>query len=71
MVASILTGLRREQTGALAKEAPAARKTGRLAALCVIAFSMMAEILSASRIARGRAKGLFGRWALIASVNVV
>lgn len=73
VVASVLTGLLRGQSGALAKEAQAAWRTGRLAVLSVIAFSMMAEILSASRIASGLAEGLyhlFGRWALILTPQI-
>lgn len=73
VVAAVLTGLLRGQAGALAKEAQAAWTTGRLAVLSVIAFSMMAEILSESRIASGLAEGLyhlFGRWALILTPQI-
>src|SRR4029078_692242 len=46
----------------------AAWKTGRLAVLTIILFSMMAEVLSGSGIAGGLAAGMFtgfGRWAVI------
>ena len=40
-------------------EIKAVWKTGRLAVLTIIIFSMMAELLSASGIADGLARGLF------------
>lgn len=73
VLAAVLTGLLRGHIHALSEEAHAAWKTGRLAVLTVIAFSMMAEILSGSQIAAGLAEGMFhafGRWAVVLSPQI-
>lgn len=67
-IAAILTGLLTGQARALPGEMRTAWRTGRLAALSVVVFSMMAELLSGSGIAAGLAQGLFqslGRWAVV------
>lgn len=68
VVAAILTGLLRGHRSAFPAEIKAAWKTGRLAVLTIITFSMMAELLSGSGIAEGLASGLFsafGRWSIV------
>jgi lactate permease len=68
VIAAILTGVLRGHTAAFPSEIKAVWKTGRLAVLTIIIFSMMAEVLSASGIADGLARGLFaalGRWAIV------
>lgn len=68
VVGAILTGLLRGHTSAFGAEIRAAWKTGRLAVLTVITFSMMAELLSGSGIAKGLAEGMFaalGAWAVV------
>ncbi|MEJ5022977.1 L-lactate permease [Ochrobactrum vermis] len=71
--AAVLTGILRGHVRAFGKEVHAAWKTGRLAVLTVITFSMMAEILSGSQIAAGLAEGMFhafGRWAVVFSPQI-
>jgi lactate permease len=68
VIAAILTGVLRGHASAFPSEIKAAWKTGRLAVLTIIIFSMMAEVLSGSGIADGLARGLFsalGRWAIV------
>jgi lactate permease len=68
VIAAILTGVLRGHASAFPSEIKAVWKTGRLAVLTIIIFSMMAELLSASGIADGLARGLFaalGRWAIV------
>ncbi|ODT22669.1 MAG: hypothetical protein ABS35_14280 [Kaistia sp. SCN 65-12] len=68
VVAAVLTGLLRGHAAAFPAEIRAAWKTGRLAVLAIMTFSMMAELLSGSGIARGLAAGLFeafGRWSVV------
>lgn len=68
VVAAILTGLLRGHSSAFPTEIKATWKTGHLAVLTIIAFSMMAELLSGSGIAGGLASGLFaalGRWSIV------
>lgn len=70
VVGAIVTGLARGHTSALPVEIGTAWKTGRLAVLSVITFSMMAELLSGSGIAEGLARGMFtvlDRWAIVAT----
>ncbi|WP_424629171.1 L-lactate permease [Bradyrhizobium sp. SYSU BS000235] len=67
LVAALLTGLLRGHRDAFAAEIKAAWKTGRLAVLAIILFSMMAEVLSRSGIADGLARGMFqafGGWSV-------
>lgn len=68
VVGAILTALLRGHAAAVPGEARAAWKTGRLAVLTIITFSMMAELISGSGIAAGLAEGMFaglGRWAIV------
>ncbi|WP_205772491.1 hypothetical protein [Microvirga calopogonii] len=68
VLAAILTALLRGHADAIPAEIAAAWKTGRLAALTIITFSMMAELLSGSGIAGSLAQGLFyalNRWAIV------
>ncbi len=68
VVGAVLTGLLRGHAHAFRAEAAAAWKTGRLAVLTIISFSMMAELLSGSGIAEGLARGVFeafGHWAIV------
>jgi lactate permease len=68
VIAAILTGVLRGHASAFPSEIKAVCKTGRLAVLTIITFSMMAELLSGSGIADGLARGLFaalGRWAIV------
>jgi lactate permease len=68
VVGAILTGVLRGYASAFPSEIKAVWKTGRLAVLTIIIFSMMAELLSGSGIADGLARGLFaalGRWAIV------
>ncbi len=68
VVAAILTGLLRGHSYAFPEEIRAAWRTGRLAVLTIIMFSMMAELLSGSGIAEGLARGMFetlGRWGVV------
>ena len=68
VVAAILTGVLRGHSYAFPEEIRAAWKTGRLAVLTIIMFSMMAELLSGSGIAEGLARGMFetlGRWSVV------
>lgn len=70
VIGALLTGLLRGHTVALPVEIRTAWKTGRLAVLTIITFSMMAELLSGSGIAEGLARGMFeafDRWALVAT----
>ncbi|UGV26694.1 L-lactate permease [Rhodopseudomonas boonkerdii] len=67
LVAAILTGVLRGHRRALSSEIGAAWKTGRLAVLTIVIFSMMAELLSSSGIADGLARGMFstfGVWSV-------
>lgn len=67
VIAAVLTGLVRGHHRAFPIEMRAAWKTGRLAVLTVIVFSMMAELLSRSGIASGLARGMydtFGVWSV-------
>ncbi|OJU46908.1 MAG: hypothetical protein BGN99_19110 [Alphaproteobacteria bacterium 65-37] len=59
LVAGLLTALWRGHGYLIASEFAAAWRTGRLAILTVVVFSMMAEVLSLSGIAAGLAQGLF------------
>lgn len=68
VVAALLTAVLRGHSRALGHEARAAWKTGRLAVLSIMTFSMMAELLSGSGIANGLAVGIFaamGDWAIL------
>lgn len=68
LLAGLLTALLRGKGYLVAIEFSTAWRTGRLAVLTVITFSMMAEVLSISGIAAGMAQGLFrslGQWAVI------
>lgn len=68
LLAGLLTALLRGQGYLVGTEFRTAWRTGRLAVLTVITFSMMAEVLSISGIAAGIAQGLFrslGQWAVI------
>ncbi|MGE4373890.1 MAG: L-lactate permease [Xanthobacter sp.] len=68
VVGAALTGLLRGHTSAFGVEIRTAWKTGQLAVLTVITFSMMAELLSGSGVAEGLAKGMFaalGAWAVV------
>ncbi|MBJ6128521.1 L-lactate permease [Microvirga splendida] len=70
VVGAILTGLVRRHVSAFPAEISVAWKTGRLAVLTIVTFSMMAEVLSGSGIAKGLAAGMFGaldRWAIVAT----
>lgn len=67
IAAAILTALLRGHHRTFPAEIHAAWKTGRLAVLTVIVFSMMAELLSRSGIAEGLAHGMydvFGVWSV-------
>ncbi len=67
VAAAVLTALLRGHQRAFPAEIAAAWKTGRLAVLTVIVFSMMAELLSRSGIAGGLASGMydtFGVWSV-------
>ena len=67
VAAAILTALLRGHRRAFPSEAAAAWKTGKLAVLTVVVFSMMAELLSRSGIAGGLARGMydaFGVWSV-------
>lgn len=69
-VGALVTGLARGHVPALPGEVRAAWKTGRLAIVTIITFSMMAEVLSGSGIANGLARGMFAaldRWAIVAT----
>jgi lactate permease len=68
VLAAILTALLRGHARSLPAETRAAWKTGRLAVLTIVTFSMMAEVLSRSGIAGSLAQGLFhslGLWAVV------
>ncbi|MGX7705565.1 L-lactate permease [Methylobacterium sp. Gmos1] len=68
VVAAIVTGLLRGQAYAFVQEARGAWRTGRLAVLTIVAFAMMAELLSGSGVAEGLARGMFealGRWSVL------
>jgi lactate permease len=68
VLGAILTGLLRGHIAAFPLEIRATWKTGRLAVFTIVTFSMMAELLSASGIAAGLARGMFdgfGRWAVV------
>ncbi|MBE9607013.1 L-lactate permease [Acetobacteraceae bacterium H6797] len=68
MVAALLTSLLGGQARHLPDETRGAWRTGRIAILSIVAFSLMAEILSVSGIAAGLAQGLFlalGPWAAL------
>jgi lactate permease len=67
VAAAVLTALLHSHQRAFPAEIAAAWKTGRLAVLTVIVFSMMAELLSRSGIAGGLARGMydtFGVWSV-------
>jgi lactate permease len=67
VAAAVLTALLHGHQRAFPAEIAAAWKTGRLAVLTVIVFSMMAELLSRSGIAGGLARGMydtFGVWSV-------
>lgn len=73
IVGAILTGVLRGHRAAFGSEIKAAWKTGRLAVLTVITFSMMAELLSGSGVAAGLANGLFdafGTWAVVLTPQI-
>lgn len=59
VVAALLTAILRRHTRHLGQEIRDAWKTGRLAVLTIVIFSMMAELLSGSGIASGQAVGIF------------
>ncbi|MFT3688521.1 L-lactate permease [Paenirhodobacter sp.] len=68
VVAAVLTGWLRGHAAAFPTEIRAAWRTGRLAVLTILTFSMMAELLSGSGIAGSLASGLFealGRWSIL------
>lgn len=68
IVAAILVGVLRGERQEFSREVSASWKTGRLAVLTIIVFSMMAEVLSRSGIADGLARGIFssmGVWSII------
>ncbi|MBO1905327.1 L-lactate permease [Microvirga sp. 3-52] len=70
VVGAVLTGLVRGHVSAFPAEIARAWKTGRLAVLTIVTFSMMAEVLSGSGIAEGLAAGMFAaldRWAIVAT----
>jgi lactate permease len=70
VTAAVLTALLHGHQRAFPAEIAAAWKTGRLAVLTVIVFSMMAELLSRSGIAGGLARGMydtFGVWSVTAT----
>ncbi|HEY4375078.1 MAG TPA: L-lactate permease [Burkholderiales bacterium] len=65
IIGALLTSLLRGQAASLPAEFSAAWRTGHVAVFTILAFSMMAELLSASGIAAALARGLFenfGRW---------
>ncbi|MEO9336690.1 L-lactate permease [Mesorhizobium sp. SB112] len=73
VVAAFGTAVLRGHISDIAEEAKAAWKTGRLAVLSIIIFSIMAEIISSSGIAGGLASGLydvFGRWAVVLTPQI-
>lgn len=73
VVGAVLTGILRGHTAAFGMEIRQAWKTGRLAVLTVITFSMMGELLSGSGVAKGLANGLFnafGAWALVLTPQI-
>ena len=59
LVGGLLTAAARGHSYLVGSELAAAWRTGRLAILTVVVFSMMAEVLSVSGIAAGLAHGLF------------
>ena len=68
VLAAVLTALWRGHAASLPAEMRGAWKTGRLAVLTIVTFSMMAEVLSRSGIAGSLAQGLFhslGLWAIV------
>ncbi len=68
ILGAVLTGLLRGQGTALPREMKTAWKTGRLAVLTIVIYSMMAEVLTKSGIAAALAEGLFaalGGWAIL------
>ncbi len=68
IVAAVMTGVLRGQAYAFVQEARGAWRTGRLAVLTIVAFAMMAELLSGSGVADGLARGMFealGRWSVL------
>ncbi|TDR94001.1 L-lactate permease [Enterovirga rhinocerotis] len=68
VLAGLVTGWLRGRGRDFPREVGAAWRTGRLAVLTIIAFAMMAELLSGSGIADGLARGMFealGRWSLL------
>jgi lactate permease len=70
VVGAILTGLVRGHVSAFPTEIAATWKTGRPAVLTIVVFSMMAEVLSGSGIAKGLASGMYAaldRWAVVAT----
>lgn len=67
LVAAVLTAMLRGHQRAFPAEITTAWRTGRLAVLTVVVFSMMAELLSRSGIAGGLARGMydiFGVWSV-------
>lgn len=73
VAAGLVTGWLRGETRSFPQEAASAWKTGRLAALTIVAFAMMAELLSGAGIADGLARGMFeamGRWSVLLTPQV-
>lgn len=67
VIAALVTGLVRGHRHALSSEIGTAWKTGRLAVMTIVIFSMMAELLSRSGIADGLARGMYstlGVWSV-------
>jgi len=68
LAGALVTALLRRQASALPSEFSVTWKTGRLAILTIVIFSMMAEVLSGSGIADSLAQGMFtafGRWVTV------
>lgn len=68
IVGVILTGLARGNSREFPAELRSAWRTGRLAIQSIVAFSVMAELLSIAGIASGLAEGIFtalSRWSIL------